>query len=170
GRTCRHAQALALSDSEVVNAGVLADDFPGRRHHFAGSFQRRLALLGKIGIEKLLVIAAWDKTDFLGIRLLGDQQAMLSCQFSHLRLSHSAKWKKSSAKRFLSQSKQKVSLILGGVDRTLQQPTPSLFTNLDPCIVPRRNLLRANLLRDSKKLIKLQVIVTKRTRNWRAPG
>src|ERR1700678_2594218 len=70
-RTGRHAQSLALADREIVNAAVLADHFAVCSYQLTRSVGQSFALIGKIGIDKALIIAAWDEADFLRIRLLG---------------------------------------------------------------------------------------------------
>ena len=76
-RTSGHAQSLALAHGEVVNAAVLADDFAVGGDQFARGVGQRLALLRQIGVEKLLVVAAGDKADFLRVRLLRQGQPVL---------------------------------------------------------------------------------------------
>ena len=70
-------KSLALSDGEVVNAAVLADDFAVGGDQLSGGIGQRLALLGQIGVEKVLVVAAGDKADFLRVGLLGQRQPVL---------------------------------------------------------------------------------------------
>ena len=69
-RTRGYAKTLALAHGEVVDAAVLADDFAIGGDQLAGGIGQGLALLRKIGVEKLLVVAAGNKTDFLGVGLL----------------------------------------------------------------------------------------------------
>ncbi len=63
-RTRGHAKALALTHGEVVDAAMLANDFAVGRDQLAGSVGQRLALLGQIGVEKLLVVAAGNESRF----------------------------------------------------------------------------------------------------------
>ena len=72
-----HAKSLALAHGEVVNAAVLAYDFAVGRDQFAGRVGQRLALLRQISVQKLLVVTAGDKADFLRVRLLGQGQSVL---------------------------------------------------------------------------------------------
>ena len=83
-RSRRHAESLALADGEIVNAAVLADHFAARRHQFAGGVGQEPRLLGEIGVDEALVIAAGDKTDLLRIGLLGDGKPVLARQFANL--------------------------------------------------------------------------------------
>ena len=76
-RTCRYAQSLALAHGEVVDAAMLAYDFAIGGNQFAGSVGQGLALLRQVGVEKLLVVAAGNKADFLRVGLLGQGQSML---------------------------------------------------------------------------------------------
>ncbi len=76
-RTCRHSKALALAHGEVVNATVLAHDLAVRRDQFAGGIGQGLALLSQVRVQKLLVVAAGNKADFLRVRLLGQRQSVL---------------------------------------------------------------------------------------------
>src|SRR5258708_37610889 len=89
-RSGRDAEALALADSEVVNAGVLADHFSVRGHKLAGRVGQSLATLGEGGINEALVIAAGDKADLLRIGLLGQSQTLPAGQFANLGLRDAA--------------------------------------------------------------------------------
>src|ERR1700731_4094049 len=92
-RTGCYAQALALTNGEVMNAAVLADYFPAGGHQFACSIGQGFATLGKVGIDETLIVTAWDEADFLGVRLFGQSKALLACQLANLRLGHSAQGK-----------------------------------------------------------------------------
>src|SRR5579863_4742291 len=97
GRARCYAQALALADGEVVNSVVLADYFSVGGHELAGGVGQRLALLGQVGIEKLLVVAAGDKADLLRIRLGGESEAVMASQIAYLRLGHFSERKQGAA-------------------------------------------------------------------------
>src|ERR1700683_5043031 len=60
-RTSRDSQSLALTNGEVVDAVMLGVYLPVGGHEFASGIGQRLALLGQIGIEKLLVVASGDE-------------------------------------------------------------------------------------------------------------
>src|SRR5271156_2076218 len=87
-RSRGHAQALALSHSEVVDSAVLTDHFPARGHKFASSVRQSLATLGEISVDKALVVAAGDEADLLRVRLLSERQSLLASQFANLGLGH----------------------------------------------------------------------------------
>ena len=55
----------------------MADDVAARSDQFAGGLGEWLALLLKICGEKLLVISSRDETDFLGVGLFGEGQALV---------------------------------------------------------------------------------------------
>ena len=76
-RTSRDAQSLALAHGEVMDAAMLAYDFAVGSDQFARSVRQGLALLRQVSIEKLLVVTAGDKADFLRVRLLGQGQTVL---------------------------------------------------------------------------------------------
>src|SRR5712691_9620164 len=106
---------------------MLADDAPVGSHHLPRSLQRRLALLGQISVEKLLVVSARDKANLLRVRLLGNHQRMLASQLADFRLGHPTQRKHRPAKLLLREPKEEISLVLTLVRRTLQQPPPALF-------------------------------------------
>src|SRR5438874_372844 len=58
-----NAQALALSNREIVNAGVLADHFAGCGDQLARGIGQSLALFIEICINKALVIPTRNKAD-----------------------------------------------------------------------------------------------------------
>ena len=132
-----HAQTLALAYGEVVDSVVLADYFPFGGHEFAGCVGQRLALLGQIGIEKLLVVAAGDKADLLRIWLGGESEAVMARQVANLRLGHFTERKIRMRQLLLGQAEQKVRLILRGIGGALEQPAAALLVELDPRVVAR---------------------------------
>ena len=81
-----------------------------------------LSLLGEIGFEKTLVVAAGDEADFLRVGLFGDHQAVLAGEFAHLRLGHAAEREQSAAQLLLREAEEEVSLVFGFVGWALQQP------------------------------------------------
>jgi hypothetical protein len=60
-----------------MDAAMLAYDFAVGSDQFARSVRQGLALLRQVSIEKLLVVTAGDKADFLRVRLLGQGQTVL---------------------------------------------------------------------------------------------
>src|SRR5207248_3601205 len=123
-RASSHTKALALSNGEVVNAGMLANYFAIRGYQFASGVRQSIAALGKIGIKKILVVAAGDEADLLRIGLFGEREAVLASQFANLRLGHLSQRKERSAELLLGEAEEKISLILGAVVRALKQPAP----------------------------------------------
>src|SRR5579863_8465688 len=51
-----YAESLALADGEVVNAGVLAENFAGGGDEVAGGVGQGLALLGEVSVDEALVV------------------------------------------------------------------------------------------------------------------
>src|SRR5690242_14457304 len=165
-----NAESLALADGEVMNARMLANDLPARGHKFAGCVRQRLSLLREVGINEALIVSARDKANLLRIGLLRQRQSMLAREFAHLWLRHVAEGKQGSAELFLRQSKEKVSLVLTVVRRTLKQPSPSRFVEGDTGVVTSRDPVGADLLRHNQQLIKLQMIIAKAAGDRRPPG
>src|SRR5579863_6392215 len=158
-RSSGDAKSLSLTDREVMNAGVLADDFTTCSHEFASCIRQRLTLLGEIGIDEALIVSAGDEADLLRVGLLGKRQTVLARKFAHLRLLHVSQRKESSAQLILGEAKKEVRLVLAQVGWALEQPTSSRLIEGDASIMASRDPLRTNLLRHNKKLVKLQVIV-----------
>src|SRR5713101_6241774 len=164
------AQPLALADGEIVNARMLADDTPVGSDHLAGSLERRLALLGQVGIKEALVVSPGHETDFLRVRLFGDHQRVLAGELTDFGLGHPAEGEHRPAELILGQAKEKISLVLTLVRRTHQQPPPSLFAESHLGVMTGGDAVGANLPGYNQKLIKLQVIVAEAARDWRASG
>src|ERR1700733_25853 len=90
-------------------------------------------------------------------------------QVANLRLSHIAERKQRVAELILSETKQKIGLILGGIRWTLKQPASGLVIELNSGVVAGGQRVRANLLRHDQQLIKLQMVVAQAARNGCAP-
>ena len=170
GRAGSDAQSLALADGEIVDASMFADDTAVGSDHFAGSFERRLALLGEIGVEELLIVSAGHEADFLRVGFLGNDERMLAREFADFRLGHPAEREHGAAELFLRESEQEVGLILGVVDGTLEEPAPRGFVEYHLCVVSGSDTVSANLPGYNKKLVKLQVIVAETAGDGRASG
>ena len=82
-----------------------------------------LSLLFKIGGEELLVVAAGNEADLLRIRLLGEREAALPCDFAYLGLGHAAEREERVSKLLLRQAEEEVGLVLREVGRALEDPT-----------------------------------------------
>src|SRR5947209_11485203 len=87
-RSRGHAKPFALADGKVVNARVLPDHLTVCGYQVSGGVGQGLALLGQISVDEALVIAAADKAYLLRVRLLGEGQAMLVCQYTDLGTGH----------------------------------------------------------------------------------
>src|ERR1700686_3087253 len=107
-----NAESLALADGEVVNASVLAYDFAVCGDEIAGRLGQCLALLGEVGIDEALVVAARDEADFLRVRLLRESEAVMSREFADLGLGHVAERKDRAAQLLLRQAEEEISLVL----------------------------------------------------------
>src|SRR5580700_6668610 len=116
-RSRGYAQALALAYGEIMNTAVLAYYFPTRGHQLAGGIGQGLTLVGKVGIEEFLVVAAGDKADLLRVRLFRQRQTVVSRQIAHCRLGHFSKWKNGPAELLLRQTEQEISLVFGSIGR-----------------------------------------------------
>src|ERR1700734_362686 len=169
-RTSRDSPSLALANGEVVDAVMLADYLSVGGHEFASGIGQRLALLGQIGIEKLLVVASGDEADLLRIWLCCESQPVITRQITDLRLGHFSERKKRAAELILGQTEQKISLILRGICRTLEQPAAALLIELNSRVVTSGERVRADLLSDNQQLVELQMVVAQAARDGRAPG
>ena len=154
----------------MMNSTVFADDVAIGGHEFASSVGQGIALLSKVGVKKVLVVAARDETNFLRIRLLGESESVMARQIANFGLSHFSQGKQSAAELLLGESEQEICLILGAVGGTLQQPAPASLIELHTRIVTSSKSVCANLLGHNQKLIKLQVIVAQAARDRSPPG
>src|SRR5438309_11881410 len=84
GRASSDAQSLALPDCEILNAAVLADYLASGSHEFARGIRQGVALLSKVGVKKLLVVAAGHKTDFLRIGLVRQHEPVVARELANL--------------------------------------------------------------------------------------
>ena len=87
------AETFALTDSEALDALVMADDLAGGADEFAGGVGERFALLVEVGLEEGVVVAAGDEADLLRVRLLRDGETGLGCHLADFRLGISPKGK-----------------------------------------------------------------------------
>ena len=158
-RSRGHAESLALADGKVVNAGMLADHVAVCGDEVAGGVGQGSTLLGEVGVDETLVVAAGNETDLLGVGLLCEREAVLAGQFANLGLGHIAERKRRPAELFLREAEEEIRLILAGVGGTLQQPAATASVERNAGVVACRHALCADLLRDDQELIELQMIV-----------
>src|SRR5713101_7999104 len=144
------AQPLALADGEIVNARMLADDTPVGSDHLAGSLERRLALLGQVGIKEALVVSPGHETDFLRVRLFGDHQRVLAGELTDFGLGHPAQRKHSPAELLLREPEEEIGLVLTLVRRTLQEPAAGFLIESHLRVMTGGDTVGANLLRDNQ--------------------
>src|SRR5215470_1242316 len=109
-RSSGYTKPLALTDSEVVDTRMLADYAAIGRDQLAGGIGQRLALLGEVSIEKILVVAARDETYLLRVRLLRQREAVLARKVAHLGLGHPAQRKQRAAELLLGQPEEEICL------------------------------------------------------------
>ena len=145
-RSRGHAQSLALADSEVVNAGVLADDFAVRGYQVTRRVGQSLALLGEIGVDETLVVAAGNEADFLRVGLLSECQSVLASEFANRGLGQVSEREDRAPQLLLSQAEEKVSLILARIGGALEQPAAATFVESHASVVSGGNSLSSNLL------------------------
>jgi len=117
-----NAEALALADGEVVDAGVASDDFAGGGDEFARRIGDGFALLLKISVDELLVVASGDEANLLRVRLGGQGKVVLRRDLANLRLLVATKRKERARKLLLRKAKQEVGLVLRRVRGPLQDP------------------------------------------------
>src|SRR5262252_4264218 len=170
GRARGHAESLALANGEIVDAAVLADDCAIGCNQFASGVGKSLSLLGEISVDKALVVAPGHEANLLRVRLFGNSEAVLMCQFSDLGLRHFAEREQRASELFLDKAEKKICLILALVRRALQKPSPAGLVEAHARVVTGNYPLSANLPGHNEKLVKLQVIVTEAAGDWRAPG
>src|SRR5450631_3705673 len=133
---------------------MLTDDLAVGRYHLAGDLNWGFALLGEVGFEKLLVVAAGNEADFLRIGLFSNDESMLAGQFAHLGLGHATEWEQRAAQLLLGQTKEEIGLVFGLVCWALQQPAIELFIEGNVGVMASGNLVCANLPCHNKKLVK----------------
>src|ERR1700692_1551246 len=151
-----------------MDAGMFANHFAIGCDHLSSNRYRLISLLGEIGFEKALIVAARDETNFLRIGLFSDYQLVLPGQFAHLGLGHTTERKQGATELLLRKAKQEISLIFRPVRGALQHPAAEPTVKDNSSVMPSGDLIGANLLRHNKKLVKLQVIVAQAARNGRA--
>src|ERR1700722_6042754 len=149
---------------------MFADHLAVSGHEFACSIGERLAPFRQVGVEKLLVVASRNEADLLRIRLRGQSQPVMPRQIANLWLGPFPERKEGTTELILGQTKQEIGLVLGGIRRTLEQPAATVLIKLNPRVMPRRQRVRADLLRDDQELIKLQVVVAETARDGGASG
>ena len=129
---------------------VLADDFAVGGHEFAGGVGQGLALLGEVGVDEALVVAAGDEADFLRVGLLGERESVLAGEFADLGLGHVAERKDRAAQLLLGQAEEKISLVLARVGGALEQPAAAGVVESHAGVVAGGDALGADLLGDNE--------------------
>src|SRR5260370_8621310 len=122
-----------------MNTAVLADCSAIGGDQFSRNIGKRLALLGEIGVDKILVVAAGHKANLLRVRLLRRGQSMLAGKVTNFRLSHVPQRKHRPAELLLRQPEKKIGLGLRMIGGTLPNPTARVFLQFPPARCPPPN-------------------------------
>ena len=163
-------ETLALAYGEAGDTIVMADDGAIGGDEFAGGLGHGLPLLFEIGSEELLVVAAGDEADLLRVRLFGESEAALAGHFADFGLGEAAKREEGVSELLLGEAEEEVSLVLGEIGRTLEDPAAALRVELVDGVVASGDAVGADGARGLEELIELEVIVAKRAGNGRAAG
>ncbi len=106
-------------------------------------------MLGEIGVDEPLVIAAGDEADFLRVGLFRQCQTVLAGEFADIRLAQVAEREQRAAELLLlGKAEEKVRLILAMVGRALQEPAASRLVVRHPRVVTGSDAVSPNLTRD----------------------
>jgi hypothetical protein len=116
-----HAEALALADRVMNDAGMLAEHPPVNMDDVAGQRRIRLELGDHIG-----VFALRHETDVLAVGLVGDDQAHFLGQFPGPDLRQFAERKADIIELVLRGGEQEIALVAIGIDRPVERPRPGL--------------------------------------------
>ena len=162
------AQALALADSEVEDAVVMADDLAIGGDKLAGGVREGLALLLEIGGEELLVVAAGDEADLLGVGLLGEGQTMPACHFADFRLGEAAEREEGAGELGLGEAEEEVGLVLGEIGGALEDPALAGGVVLVDGVVAGGDAIGADGAGGLDECVELEVVVAERAGDGRA--
>ena len=157
------AEALALADGEVGDAVVMSDDFAVGSDEFAGGVRDGAALLFEVGSEELLVVAAGDEADFLGVGLFSEGQAGIASGDADVWLFHGAEGEEGAGELVLSEAEEEVGLVLGQVGGALEDPAGACGVVLVDGVVAGGDAVRADGAGGEQELVKLEVVVAEGT-------
>src|SRR5450759_911851 len=129
-------QALSLTDREMVDPLMLADEMTGGVFDAAGEhcFRRPPGYDGG-------VVVVGDETDLLAVALVGHGQALGPRQLTHLGLAQVAKREHRVRQLRLREGEQEVGLVLRGVNATQQAPAPGRLVLVHTRVVPGGDLV-----------------------------
>ena len=145
-----HAESLALPHGEVVDALVSADHLAAGGDQFACGIGKLFALLRKISVEELLVVAARNEAYFLRVRLFEQPKSGTPGLLADLGLAHLAQRKQGAAQLLLRQAKEEIGLVLCAVGRALQHPASAALVELVARVMSRGQQVRADLARSDQ--------------------
>ena len=164
------AEALALADGEVVDAGMAADDLTGACDELAGGFGHGLLLLVEVGAEEGLVVAAGDEADLLRIGLGGDLEAGVRGHDAHGGLLHFAEREEGVGELVLGETEEEVGLVFAAVGGAGEDPAIARGVEVVARVVAGGDAGGADLACGEQELIELEVVVAERARNGGAAG
>jgi hypothetical protein len=164
------AEALALTDGEGVDAGVVADDFAGGGDEFAGGVGEGFALLVEVGLEEGVVVAAGDEADLLGVWLGGYVEAGFGGHDADGGLVHLAEGEEGAGELLLREAEEEVGLVLGLVGGAGENPTVADGVEVIAGVMAGGDAVCPDLAGGCEELIELEVVVAEGAGDGGASG
>ena len=151
------AEALALADSEIVNAIVAAEDFAGFGDDIAVACAERNFIFRSVGVDELDVAAVGDKAQLHAVRLFGDGESGAASDFADFVFREFAKREFTARELFLRKAPEKIGLIFCGIERAKKLETAGGFVAADAGVVAGSEAIGADLAGHAKKRFELHV-------------
>ena len=105
------AETFALTDGEIVDAVVAAENFAGFGDDIAIARAERNFVFCRVGVDELHVVAVGHEAQFHAVGLFGDGQSGAASDFANFVLGKFAERKFTARKLFLRKSPEKIRLI-----------------------------------------------------------
>ncbi len=159
------AEALALADGEVVDAGVLAEWGTGGGDEGAGGIGEGQALLFEVVCDELLVVAAGDEADFLGVGLIGEGELTGARDVADLRLGEVTEGEEGVGELVLSEAEEEPGLVFGAVGGAGEDPAAADGVVVVAGVVAGGDVGCADLAGGDEELVELEVVIAEGARD-----
>ena len=163
-------QAFTLSDCELVQAIVAADDRAIFGDNFAFVLVERDATLARIRFDELHVATIGNETELHAFGLFRNGEIHAAGERANFFLGEFAERKVAAGKLLLGEPPEKIGLVLRIVARAKKLPAAGSIVSADAGIVTGGQTFGANLPRHAQERLELHIGVAIRTGDGRAPS
>ena len=151
------AQTLALTDGEIVDAVVAAENFTGFGDDIAIAGAPWDFAFRRVGVDELDVIAVGDEAQFHAVRLFRYGERGAASDFADFVFREFAKRKFAARKLFLRESPKEIRLIFCGVEGTKKLQAARGFVAADAGVVAGGKAIGSDLASHAEKRFELHI-------------